>query len=193
MTGFRQIDPDDVLTLNGVTVNGWQLAEARQQLAHEGCFLDRWDQLNEYDQEMAALAAGNYLRALAKLLPDHAPAERRARVTEDLCRAVAARLESRTTYTNLGTDTVDGSLEEVIRAVIAELERPGSGLCDCREPDRDGSLPTNPSTGAEMDHHCECPAVTVTATLLGAYSKTTHAQQCVHGAELDEFYRRETS
>jgi hypothetical protein len=65
----------------------------------------------------------------------------------------------------------------------AELEVSGSILCDCSDAD---APPTNPQTGAPMDHHCDCRAVEAAATVLGAYSLTTHARQCGHGVEMDE-------
>jgi|SRR5882757_887110 len=67
---IRRINPDEALTLNGVNVTAWQLAEARQQLSHEGVYNPTWAELGAHDQEMGALAAGSYLRALARLLPD---------------------------------------------------------------------------------------------------------------------------
>lgn len=63
----------------------------------------------------------------------------------------------------------------------------GSGLCDCDDTDGD---PTNPKTGAIMDHHCDCAAVTTAAKLLGAYSETVHAEQCDHDTSTDQFYER---
>lgn len=65
---IRPIDPDEALTLNGVAVDGWMLAEARQQLSHVGVHNPRWGELDKHDQEMAALAAGSYLRTLGQLL-----------------------------------------------------------------------------------------------------------------------------
>lgn len=65
------------------------------------------------------------------------------------------------------------------------LERAGSPLCTCEPED---NPPTNPATKARMDHHCDCAAVETAATLLGAYSRTAHAAQCIHGTEMDEFY-----
>ena len=80
-----------------------------------------------------------------------------------------------------------GAAEAVVPALIRVVEGPrGSGLCDCDAAD---SPPTNPSTSAPMDHHCDCRAVDIAATLLGAYSKTSHAKQCGHGIEMDEHYR----
>lgn len=70
---FRRAEPDEQFVINGVWVTGRDLAEARQQRAHEGSALDRWDELNQHDQDMAALAAGNYLIALDGLV--HAAAD----------------------------------------------------------------------------------------------------------------------
>lgn len=66
--------------------------------------------------------------------------------------------------------------------LIAALEQPRSALCTCDEYDP----PMN--WGARIDHHCDCPAVKVVATLLHAYSRTAHARQCDHGTEMDKFY-----
>jgi hypothetical protein len=40
-----------------------RLAEARQQLAHEGCHLPTWGELTDHERELAMLDARNYLRA----------------------------------------------------------------------------------------------------------------------------------
>jgi hypothetical protein len=40
-----------------------RLAEARQQIAAEGCFLPTWAELAEAERELAALEARNWLRA----------------------------------------------------------------------------------------------------------------------------------
>jgi hypothetical protein len=42
------------------------LAEARQDIAHEGVLVPRWGQLTDYDREMAALEARNWLRAAVR-------------------------------------------------------------------------------------------------------------------------------
>lgn len=78
---------------------------------------------------------------------------------------------------------------------IASLERAprGTGLCDCARPADDESVPTSPTTGRRMGHHCECRAVIAAATLLGAYSRTIHAAECGHGTAMDEFYAREVT
>lgn len=65
----------------------------------------------------------------------------------------------------------------------ADLEAPGSALCDCMGAD---SLPTNARTGARMAHHCDCRAVEAAAVMVGAYSRTAHAAQCGHGPEMDD-------
>lgn len=66
---IRRIDPDEAVTINGVQVTGRQLAEARQELSHRGVHNPRWAELNEHDQETAALSAGGWLRALTDLVP----------------------------------------------------------------------------------------------------------------------------
>lgn len=62
-------DPDKAFTINGVPVTGRQLAEARQELSHRGVHNPHWAELNQHDQDIAALSAGNWLRALADLVP----------------------------------------------------------------------------------------------------------------------------
>lgn len=62
-------DPDKAFTINGVSVTGRQLAEARQELSHRGVHNPHWAELSQHDQDMAALSAGNWLRALADLVP----------------------------------------------------------------------------------------------------------------------------
>lgn len=69
----------------------------------------------------------------------------------------------------------------------ADLEQPGSILCDCTYAD---SLPTNSRSGARMEHHCDCRAVEAAAVLLGAYTATRHAAECGHGPEFDEGYAK---
>lgn len=53
---------------------------------------------------------------------------RRETPVSELAKAVAAKLEDKTTYAACDTDVVDGSLEEVVEAVLAVLveraERP---------------------------------------------------------------------
>jgi hypothetical protein len=40
-----------------------RLAQARQQIAHDGCFLPSWAELTDAEQEIAAVEARNWLRA----------------------------------------------------------------------------------------------------------------------------------
>ncbi|MFI5934760.1 hypothetical protein [Actinoplanes sp. NPDC051494] len=72
-------DPDKAFTINGVSVTGRQLAEARQELSHRGVHNPHWAELSQHDQDIAALAAGNWLRALADLVPTADAAERTSR------------------------------------------------------------------------------------------------------------------
>lgn len=60
-------NPDKPYPINGVEMTGRQLAAARQELAHRGVHNPRWDELSPHDQEMAALSAANWLRALTGL------------------------------------------------------------------------------------------------------------------------------
>lgn len=71
---IRRIDPDEAITINGVQVTGRQLAEARQELSHRGVHNPRWSELSKHDQDMAALSAGGWLRALVDLVPTAGPA-----------------------------------------------------------------------------------------------------------------------
>jgi hypothetical protein len=57
-----------------------------------------------------------------------------------------------------------------------ELEVRSSLLCDCEDPA--GSPPTNPQTGARMDHHCDCTAVRASAMIRRGESVTHHGQEC---------------
>jgi hypothetical protein len=66
---IRKIDPDEAVTINGVQVTGRQLAEARQELSHRGVHNPHWVELSQHDQDMAALSAGGWLRALVDLVP----------------------------------------------------------------------------------------------------------------------------
>lgn len=65
---IRPIDPDEAVTVNGFPVTGRQLAEARQELSHRGVHNPRWAELSQHDQDMAALSAGSWLRALTELV-----------------------------------------------------------------------------------------------------------------------------
>lgn len=68
---IRPINPDESVTINGVPITAWQLAEARQELSHRGVHNPRWAELSQRDQGTAALSAGGWLRALADLLPTY--------------------------------------------------------------------------------------------------------------------------
>lgn len=72
-------------------------------------------------------------------------------------------------------DAAETALATAERDALRRIERPGSVLCDC---DQNDSEPTNPCSGARIDHHCECPAVQAAATALGAHRLTVHASQC---------------
>jgi hypothetical protein len=43
-----------------------RLAEARQQIAHEGVIAPTWAELTDYEREMATLEARSWLRAAAR-------------------------------------------------------------------------------------------------------------------------------
>ncbi|GAA3750303.1 hypothetical protein [Micromonospora maritima] len=113
---------------------------------------------------------------------------------------VAAMAICRFPFDNYGLDEVDSLLHDspdtqewvadlagrVVDALVEHgfrdariVERPGSPLCDCRP---DLNAPVNPTTRLHVDHHCDCAAVETAALLLGAFSRTAHAQQCVCGA-----------
>lgn len=82
---IRRIDPDEAVTINGIPVTAWQLAEARQELSHRGVHNPRWTELSQHDQETAALSAGGWLRALAELIDAAGPAQPERVRTEDGC------------------------------------------------------------------------------------------------------------
>ena len=117
--------------------------------------------------------------------------------TPDIDAAYEAALSYLRRHVDIGTSgrwlLTNGDVRGLAAAVgavgraqaAADIERAGSILCDCDDAD---SPPTNPTTQAPMDHHCDCQAVGAAATMLGAYSTTVHAKQCVHGTEFDEFY-----
>lgn len=69
-------------------------------------------------------------------------------------------------------------LEEIerLKMVLHTIEAPRSLLCDCDSYD---TPPTNATTGAPIDHHCECSAVRAAAALFGKHRLTNHASQCV--------------
>ena len=50
-------------TSQGERDRSQRLAEARQQLAHEGRFLPTWQELTDYERTMSELEARNWLRA----------------------------------------------------------------------------------------------------------------------------------
>jgi hypothetical protein len=64
---IKKLTPADTLTVNGIAVSALDLARARQQLAHEGCYLPQWEELSQHDQEMAALSAAGWLRSLGNI------------------------------------------------------------------------------------------------------------------------------
>lgn len=82
---IRRIDPDEAVVINGFPVTAWQLAEARQELSHRGVHNPRWSELDERDQETAALSAGAWLRALAELVAPPGPADGEPVCVDGLC------------------------------------------------------------------------------------------------------------
>ncbi|GIM88864.1 hypothetical protein [Paractinoplanes toevensis] len=64
---------DETFTINGVTVTARLLAMARNELARTSVFnagfIPRFDQLTEHEQTISVLDAGNYLKALARIVP----------------------------------------------------------------------------------------------------------------------------
>lgn len=67
MTGPRPAP--EALTVNGRAVTAAALAEARQQLAHEGALLPAWDELTNDERADAAAVAASWLRALSRIVP----------------------------------------------------------------------------------------------------------------------------
>lgn len=41
-----------------------KVAQARQQMAHDGCLLPSWDDLTPHEQKIATIEAGNWLKAV---------------------------------------------------------------------------------------------------------------------------------
>lgn len=110
-------------------------------------------------------------------------------VTDEMIAAFDEGVDRETGYLNRPkAKVVRAGVSAVLSLYVKRVEGGrGSGLCDCDGADSD---PTNGDTGAPMDHHCDCRAVITAAMLLGAYSETTHAEQCGHGTSMDEFYQR---
>ena len=63
------VTTDETLLVNGVPVTAPALAEARQQIAHEGVFNPRWDELTAQEQRDSSLAAASYLLSLRRIAP----------------------------------------------------------------------------------------------------------------------------
>jgi hypothetical protein len=70
---IRPINPDEMVTVNGVQLNGRRLAKARQELSHRGVHNPQWDELSQHDQDVAALSAAGWLRALTDVLDGAEP------------------------------------------------------------------------------------------------------------------------
>lgn len=68
-------------------------------------------------------------------------------------------------------------MDDALRSeVAAELERPGSLLCDC---DAHENPPTSwRDRSIRLAHHCECPAVMASATIRRGLTMTLHEREC---------------
>lgn len=110
-------------------------------------------------------------------------------VSDALIAAFDRGVDRETGYLNRPkAEVIRAGLRDALALFVRDVEGVrGSGLCDCADADGD---PTNPKTGAVMDHHCDCRSVSTAALLLGAYSETVHAEQCGHGTSMNEFYQR---
>lgn len=65
--------------------------------------------------------------------------------------------------------------------MLARIEgKRGEGICNCGDAEGD---PVSPRTGREMDHHCDCMAVTVAGILAGDRRRTKHVPEC--GCDFD--------
>lgn len=125
--------------------------------------------------DIPSMAEG-WLRGRGRPLPEQLK-------SEALCRAAGVDPDKYDRHTALGDcglfravyETIivppDVSSERV--ALAAELERPGSPLCDC-----DGRGPATGRNDQPMPHHCECPAVVAAATVLRSMSATEHGRAC---------------
>lgn len=91
-------------------------------------------------------------------------------VRQDVTTLLATHIEGtppRTFTEQLARDTVI--------LVANRIEAINSPLCNCR---RDANTPRNWRTGAYLDHHCDCAAVTAARRLLEGLAYTLHAEQC---------------
>jgi hypothetical protein len=62
----------EALAIGDLRVTARHLAEARQQLAHEGTgYCPPWNGLTPDEQQVSITDAGNYLRALSTLMPSN--------------------------------------------------------------------------------------------------------------------------
>jgi hypothetical protein len=117
-------------------------------------------------------------------------------ITEKAVVAAAEAIEDyafRTIGRDLGTIHRDdivragliAAMPEILLGMARHLERIDSSLCSCyRHSSREINPPTNPHTGALMDHHCECLSTQVAWELIkDTTAHTVHFQQCDHKEE----------
>jgi DNA polymerase III epsilon subunit-like protein len=126
--------------------------------------------------DVPSLAEG-WLRGRGRPLPDQLK-------SDELCRAIGVDPDKYARHTALGDcelfravyETLilplDVSSERV--ALAAELERPGSPLCDCTDRGQ-----AEGRDGQPIPHHCDCPAVIAAATVLRSIAATDHGRACV--------------
>lgn len=66
-------------------------------------------------------------------------------------------------------------MDDALRPEVAdELEAADSPLCDCSQY----GPPTNGSK--RLAHHCDCPAVSASATIRRGLTPTLHERECGH-------------
>lgn len=145
---IRRIDPDEPVVVNGKPVTGRALAEARQQLAHDGSHLPTWAELTDHDREVAALSAGGWLRALTRLAGDDTAQELLTLIHRygDLRAAAPLEGEHGSALTAERQDAHAGTVETEIRA------RLGLPLTPDPEPE-----PEKPARYIDLDSTSGCP------------------------------------
>ncbi len=90
---------------------------------------------------------------------------------------VAAVMELKPIDSTDAEDIVVAVLAVVERDLLARVEgKRGEGLCTCSDAD---DPPINARTGAAMEHHCDCDAVTAAGLLAGDRRRTRHVAECV--------------
>jgi hypothetical protein len=66
---MERLTENEMQLINGEIVTACDLAAARQQLAHDGALLPRWDELTSDEQQTSSIEAAGWLRALGRIAP----------------------------------------------------------------------------------------------------------------------------